>query len=73
MGKKDKAKKVNAKKEKYTKFKKDKPKTLDITSPEPSVEEIKQRQDDEMKLSRYWRFSKNPPTKEIKDKKLKYK
>jgi hypothetical protein len=71
MGKK-KAKKVSLKKERYAKFKKDK-KVVNIVSPEPSPEEIKQRQVDELTINKFLRFNKNPFTKTIKEKKLKYK
>jgi hypothetical protein len=71
MGKK-KEKKLNPRKERYAKFKKDK-KPVNIESPEPTPEEIKQRQEDEMKINKFLRFSKNPFTKTVKEKKLKYK
>jgi hypothetical protein len=71
MGKK-KDKKVSLKKERYAKFKKDK-KPMNFVSPEPSPEEIKQRQVDELTINKFLRFNKNPFTKTIKEKKLKYK
>jgi hypothetical protein len=71
MGKK-KDKKVSLKKERYAKFKKDK-KVVNIVSPEPTPEQIKERQEDEMNINKFLRFNKNPFTKTIKEKKLKYK
>ncbi len=71
MGKK-KDKKPNLKKERYAKFKKDK-KAVNIISPEPTPEEIKLRQEDEATINKFLRFSKNPFTKSIKEKKLKAK
>ncbi len=72
MGKK-KNKKVNPRKERYAKFKKDRPKVMNITSPDPSPDEIKHRQEDEMTINRFLRFSKNPFTKTIKERKAKSK
>lgn len=68
MGKKknkNKKKKVSAKKEKYAKFRRDKPSTLDITMPDLTDEQKRQRQIDEQKISRYLRFNRNPRSKEI--------
>lgn len=68
-----KEKKVNAKKEKYAKFKKDKPSTLDISTPELPPELQKQKQEDEKKIDKFLRFNKNPPTKEVVTRKIKSK
>ena len=74
MSKKDKRpKKISAKKEKYLKFKKEKPSAMDLTMPDLSDEQNKLRQQDELSINRFLRFSRNPPTKEIRDKKEKYK
>lgn len=75
MGKKSKkkSKKVNAKKEKYTKFKKDKPAALDVNMPDLDTDQMKQKQLDETKIDRFLRFSRNPPTKEIVERKMKSK
>jgi hypothetical protein len=70
MGKKNKKpKKVSAKKEKYAKFKKEKNTTIDLTMPELTPEQMKQRQIDEQTVNSFLRYSKNPPTKELKDRK----
>ena len=66
-------KKLSAKKEKYLQFRKEKPTTMDLTPPELTPEQQKRKQEDEMSINRFWKFSKNPPTKEIKEKKIKYK
>jgi len=71
--KKKKAKKISAKKERYAKFRKEKNATIDITMPELSPEQNKQKQEDEMKIGRFLRFNKNPPQKELKEKLLKRK
>lgn len=70
---KKKQKKVSAKKEKYAKFRKEKPATLDISMPELSSEEQKQKQNDESKIERFLRFSRNKPPKEIVPRKAKAK
>lgn len=62
---KKKEKKINSKKEKYAKFRKDKPDTTSYTPPELTAEQLKQRQEDDNKISKFLRFSKNPRTKEI--------
>ena len=62
MGKnKNKKKKVNAKRERYAKFRKEKPSVVDISTPELSKEQMKQKQDDEIKIARSLRFNRNPP------------
>jgi|TARA_B100002003_G_C13935347_1_gene454219 hypothetical protein len=68
MGNKKKAKKISAKKEKYAKFRKDKPSTMDLTMPDLSTEEAKQKQDDEMSINKFLRFNKNKPVLSLKDK-----
>lgn len=62
---KNKPKKVSAKKEKYAKFRKEKPASVDITMPELSDEQIRQKREDEEKINRFLRFNRNRPTKEI--------
>ncbi|MCC7574604.1 hypothetical protein KO361_03350 [Candidatus Woesearchaeota archaeon] len=75
MGKKNKnkPKKVSVKKERYSKFRKDKPGVLNITMPDLSEEQQKQKRDDENKIDRFLRFAKNPPVKEIVERKVKSK
>jgi hypothetical protein len=68
MGNKKKVKKVSAKKEKYAKFRKEKPGTMDLTMPDLSPEESKQKQDDEMSINKFLRFNKNKPVLSLKDK-----
>lgn len=73
MGKKNKnaKKKVNPKKEKYLKFRKDKPGTLDVSMPELTVDEQKQKQHDEEVINKYLRFNRAPPTLSLKEKRAK--
>ena len=68
MGKKKKEKKISAKKEKYAKFRKEKPATMDVSMPDLTPEQQKQKQGDELTIGRFLRFGKNRPVKEIKDK-----
>ncbi|MFH2020187.1 MAG: hypothetical protein ABIJ34_02170 [archaeon] len=69
--KKGEKKKLSAKKEKYAKFRKDKPSALNLTSPELTPEQQKQKQEDEMKINSFLRFSKNRPTLSIREKRAK--
>lgn len=62
---KKKRKKVNIKRERYAKFHKEKPATLDITMPDITPEQQKQKQNDEVKLGRYSKFNRNKPPHEI--------
>ncbi len=73
MGKKSKKKKkkVSAKKEKYIKFRKEKPSSMDVTMPDLSTEEMKQKQHDEDSINRFLRYSKNRPVLSLKEKKKK--
>ncbi|MBU0616020.1 MAG: hypothetical protein KJ601_08080 [Nanoarchaeota archaeon] len=70
---KNKKKKVNAKRERYAKFRKDKPTSVTFEPPELTPEQQKQRQEDEKNIDMFLRYNKNRPTPEIKDKKLKRK
>lgn len=68
MGKsknKNKKKKVSAKKEKYAKFRKDKPGTLDITMPDLGADGQKLKMDNENKINRFLKSGRNKPPKEI--------
>ncbi len=62
---KKKEKKVSAKKAKYAKFKKEKPATLDISMPDLTEDQQKQKQYDEETIARHLRFNKNKPPHEI--------
>ena len=68
MAKKNKVKKVNVRKERYAKFHKEKPSTLDLSMPDLSEEEMKQKREDELKIDKFLRFSKNRPLPTIKEK-----
>jgi hypothetical protein len=73
MGKKDKQKKVSVKKERYSKFRKDKPGALDIKMPDLSEEQQKAKREDELKIDKTLRFLKNPPPKEVVERRAKSK
>ncbi|MFH2028826.1 MAG: hypothetical protein ABIJ08_06820 [Nanoarchaeota archaeon] len=68
-----KVKKVSAKKERYAKFRKDKPTTTIFTSPDLTPEQQKQRQEDERTIDMFLRYNRNRPTKEIVERKMKSK
>jgi hypothetical protein len=72
MAKKEKVKKISAKKEKYAKFHKEKADTVTFTSPELSDEQIKQQRLDQEKFERFIRFRGLSP-KEINLKKKEFK
>ena len=55
---KNKKKKVNAKRERYAKFRKDIPSTMTFTVPEVTPEQQKQRQEDEKNIGLFWRYNK---------------
>lgn len=73
MARKKKAKKPNPKRERYAKFRKDKPAALDLTTPDLTDEQRKQKQIDEDRINKYLRFNRNPHTKEIVARKMKSK
>ncbi len=76
MGKKNKnkKKKVNPKKERYAKYRKDKPSTMTIVETADVTPEMqKQRQEDEFRINKFMRFNRNPDAKELWEKKDKYK
>ena len=75
MGKKSgkKEKKINAKALRYAKFQKDKPAVVDITMPELTAEQNKQKQEDQERIDKFLRYNKNPPTKELSERRMRSK
>jgi len=73
MSKKKKEKKPNPKKERYAKFKKEKPTVIDVSFPDLTSEEMKLKQEDELKIGRFLRFNRNPIPKEVKERRMKSK
>lgn len=56
MGKKDKSKKPNPKKDRYAQFRKDKPK-LNLASPELNPEQTKWKQNAEQDIGKFFKFN----------------
>ncbi len=73
MGKRKKEKKISAKAMRYAKFQKDKPAVVDITMPDLTEEANKQKQLDQDRIDRFLRYNKNPPTKEVSERRMKSK
>lgn len=65
MAKKEKKKKVSAKKEKYAKFHKEKPANMDLSMPELAPDVVKQSREDIERIERWLKTHRNPPTKEV--------
>ena len=76
MGKKknkNKKKKVNAKKERYAKFRKDKPSTMSFAVPNLTPEEQTQKQEDDRSISLFLRHAPRYPPREVSKRKMKSK
>ena len=75
MGKKSrkKEKKVSAKALRYAKFQKDKPAVVDITMPELTPEQNKIKQEDQDRIDLFLRRNRNPPTKELSERRMRSK
>ena len=72
MGRK-KAKKVNPKKERYLKFRKEKPTNLTVAPPELSDDQVQLRRFDEKKIDGFWKFYRRPPERFVNERKAKSK
>jgi len=73
MGKRKKEKKISAKALRYAKFQKDKPTVIDLTMPELTEEQNKKKQFDQERIDRFLRYNRNPPTKEISERRMRSK
>ena len=77
MGKKknkNKAKKVSVKKERYSKFRKDKPSAMVFSTPDNLPDEIiQQRRTDEQRINEFWRHYRRPPEKFVRERDAKAK
>lgn len=71
--KKNKAKHISAKKERYNKFRKEKPSALTFTTPELPEEVVQQRRQDEQKIDNFWRSYRRPPRRYIRERDAKSK
>ncbi len=70
---KNKKKKVNPKTERYLKFRKDKPSIMTFVAPELTSEQQKQRMVDDEKIGYFLKRNRNPPTKEISERRMRSK
>jgi hypothetical protein len=77
MGKKkknkNKKKRSNPKRERYAKFRKEKPSALNFSAPDITPEQQKQKQEDEKKIEMFLRYNRNPPTKEVNERRMRSK
>lgn len=74
MGKKkDKPKKISAKKERYMKFRKEKPSTMTVAMPDFTEEEMQQRKTDQQRIDNFWRYYRRPPPRFVNERKAKSK
>ena len=73
MARKDKPKKVSAKKERYAKFRKEKPSSMTMALPDLSEEQIKERREDEQRINMFWRGYRRPPQRFVNERKARSK
>ena len=73
MGKKDKPKKISAKKERYSKFRKEKPSSLTVAMPDLSEQQAMEKRQDEQRISMFWRSYRRPPQRFVSERKAKSK
>ena len=73
MGRKDKPKKISAKKERYMKFRKEKPTMMTLAPPELTEEQVKERRLDEQKIGEFWRNYRRPPQRFVSERKARSK
>jgi len=73
MGRKDKPKKISAKKERYMKFRKEKPTMMTIAPPDLTEEQIKERRTDEQHIGEFWRNYRRPPQRFVSERKARSK
>lgn len=73
MGRKDKPKKISAKKERYMKFRKEKPTMMTLAPPDLTEEQIKERRTDEQHIGEFWRNYRRPPQRFVSERKARSK
>lgn len=73
MSKKDKPKKMSAKKERYLKFRKEKPSTMTVATPNLSEEDTAMRRQDEQRINDFWRNYRRPPKRFVRERDAKSK
>jgi len=73
MGRKNKPKKTSAKKERYLKFRKEKPTNLTVEPPDLTEEQVKERRMDEQRINDFWRTYRRPPQRFVSERKARSK
>ena len=73
MGRKDKPKKISAKKERYMKFRKEKPSMMTVAPPELTEEQVRERRLDEQRIGEFWRHYRRPPERFVNERKARSK
>ena len=71
--KKDKPKKISAKKERYAKFRKEKPSAMIFATPDLPDEIVQQRRNDEQRINDFRRHYRRPPEKFVRERDAKAK
>lgn len=71
--KKDKAKKISAKKERYIKFRKEKPSSMTFAMPDLTEDQVQQRRVDQQKVDLFWRYNKRRPERYVNERKARSK
>ena len=71
--KKDKPKKISAKKERYMKFRKEKPSSMTVAMPDLSEEQVQLKRLDQQKIDNFWRTYRRPPQRFVNERKAKSK
>jgi len=76
MGKKknkNRTKKVSVKRERYAKFRKEKPTMLTIAPPDLTEEQVKDRRADEQRINDFWHHYRRPPQRFVSERKARSK
>ena len=73
MAKKDKPKKISLKKEKYSKFRKEKPSNMTFAMPDLSDDATVTRREDEKRIESFWRYYRRPKERFNRDRDAKAK
>jgi hypothetical protein len=71
--KKDKAKKISAKRERYMKFRKEKPASMTVAMPDLTEEQVQQKRADQQKIDVFWRYNKRSPERYVNERKARSK
>ena len=71
--KKDKAKKISAKKERYIKFRKEKPSSMTFAMPDLTEDQMQQRRVDQQRVDLFWRYNKRRPERYVNERKARSK